>query len=124
VDEALTRMGPTVLAGAVTTFGSGAVMFICALQFFFKMAVLICLTIVLSALFAILWLMALLAVIGPEDNTGDISFLTPCLGSDDAKEGKSSDTSGTRSSGGLGNVVAWDGDASKAEDSRVPTMSI
>jgi hypothetical protein len=29
VDEALTRMGHTVLAGSVTTFGSGAVMFIC-----------------------------------------------------------------------------------------------
>jgi ribosomal protein S18 acetylase RimI-like enzyme len=29
VDEALTRMGHTVLAGAVTTFASGAVMFLC-----------------------------------------------------------------------------------------------
>ena len=29
VDEALTRMGHTVLAGAITTFGSGAVMFLC-----------------------------------------------------------------------------------------------
>lgn len=38
VDEAVTRMGHVILAGAATTFGSGAVMFICQMTFFFKMA--------------------------------------------------------------------------------------
>jgi hypothetical protein len=42
-------------------------------MFFFKMAVLLCLTVVFSAIFSLIWLMALLAFIGPEGHTGDVN---------------------------------------------------
>ena len=38
VRSALTIMGSTVVAGAITTFGSGAFMFSCQMVFFSKMA--------------------------------------------------------------------------------------
>jgi hypothetical protein len=57
-----------------------------SLQFFFKMAVLICMTILLSTLYSIFWLMALLALVGPQNTVGDISFVKRfvkgCLGWD------------------------------------------
>ena len=39
------KMGATVLAGAITTGGSGSYMFVCQMTFFSKMATLICSTI-------------------------------------------------------------------------------
>lgn len=80
VDEALTRMGHTVVAGAVTTFASGAMMFICQLTFFLKMAVFICATIGLSLFFALGFLMALCALAGPEGHFGDLSAVAAALG--------------------------------------------
>merc|ERR1712048_306502 len=68
-------MGSTVLFGALTTAGSGAVMFFCFFTFFFKMAVLICVTILFSFLFSLDFFMGLVWLIGPENNMGDL----PCL---------------------------------------------
>jgi hypothetical protein len=63
-----------------------------SLQFFFKMAVLICMTIFLSTLYSIFWLMALLALVGPENTTGDVSFIKRfvrgCLGWDQVEDNK------------------------------------
>ena len=36
---AASKMGSTVMAGAITTAGSGAFMFLCQMMFFYKMAV-------------------------------------------------------------------------------------
>merc|ERR1711871_665895 len=49
---AASKMGSTVMAGAITTAGSGAFMFICQMRFFYKMAILITMTIGYSFLFS------------------------------------------------------------------------
>lgn len=66
VSDALTRMGITVIAGAVTTFGSGLFMFACQMTFFTKMATLIVAVVVLAILFALMFFMPLCAIAGPE----------------------------------------------------------
>eukprot|EP00420_Gonyaulax_spinifera_P002940 CAMPEP_0197938662 /NCGR_PEP_ID=MMETSP1439-20131203/118498_1 /TAXON_ID=66791 /ORGANISM="Gonyaulax spinifera, Strain CCMP409" /LENGTH=83 /DNA_ID=CAMNT_0043561741 /DNA_START=12 /DNA_END=263 /DNA_ORIENTATION=- len=65
-------MGSTVFAGAITTAGSGMVMFLCFLTFFFKMALLICMTIFYSFLFSLLFFMGLCFLAGPEGQAGDL----------------------------------------------------
>merc|ERR1711865_887910 len=50
---AASKMGSTVMAGAVTTAGSGAFMFLCQMRFFYKMAVLITLTIGFSFVYSL-----------------------------------------------------------------------
>lgn len=67
-------MGPTVVAGAVTTGGSAMFMFLCQMTFFYKMAVLICITIFLSFIFSLGFFMAMIYVVGPEGNCGRIPF--------------------------------------------------
>ena len=69
------KMGATVLAGAITTAGSGAIMFLCQMGFFAKMAILICFTIFCSFVFSFCFFMAFLAIMGPEDEFGDLGFL-------------------------------------------------
>merc|ERR1712187_154254 len=78
-------MGSTVLFGALTTAGSGAVMFFCFFTFFFKMAVLICVTILFSFLFSLGFFMGLVWLIGPENNMGDLPSL-PCEKRSDVPE--------------------------------------
>ena len=72
VHYALEKMGGTVFAGAVTTAGSGAVMWICQLTFFTKMAVLITMTISFSLLYSTLFFIPLCAQLGPNGTFGDI----------------------------------------------------
>jgi len=67
-------MGPTVLAGAITTGGSAMFMFLCQMTFFYKMAVLICITIFLSFLFSLGFFMAMIYVVGPQGSFGRIPF--------------------------------------------------
>merc|ERR1712187_225243 len=56
---AIRNMGTTVFAGAITTAGSGVIMFACFSTFFHKMALLICITIFYSFLFSLGFFMAL-----------------------------------------------------------------
>jgi len=65
-------MGATVLAGAITTGGSALFMFACQMTFFYKMAVLICITIALSFVFSLGFFMAMVFVAGPEGKTGSL----------------------------------------------------
>ena len=69
VRRAATVMGPTVVAGGVTTFGCACFMFPCQLTFFSKMATLIGGTIGLSVLYSLFFFMPLCALAGP---TGEI----------------------------------------------------
>lgn len=62
----------TIVGGAVTTAGAGVFMFACQLRFFFKMAALIVCTIVLSYVYSLGFFMALLYLIGPEKDDGNI----------------------------------------------------
>merc|ERR1711968_381310 len=59
------NMGSTVVAGAITTGGSGSMMFPCQLVFFFKMALLIVMTIVSSLFYALFFFMPMLLLFGP-----------------------------------------------------------
>ena len=62
---AATKMGGTVVGGAVTTAGSGAVMWFCQMTFFTKMAVLITMTILFSILFSLFFFLPALVIMGP-----------------------------------------------------------
>eukprot|EP00929_Paragymnodinium_shiwhaense_P001043 TRINITY_DN101271_c0_g1_i1.p1 TRINITY_DN101271_c0_g1~~TRINITY_DN101271_c0_g1_i1.p1 ORF type:complete len:1102 (+),score=237.23 TRINITY_DN101271_c0_g1_i1:27-3332(+) len=77
---AIENMGSTVFAGSLTTAGSGAFMFGCFLTFFFKMALLICMTIGFSFLYSVGFFTGLLFLIGPEGNFGELripNFMKP-----------------------------------------------
>merc|ERR1712196_389766 len=65
VTNALTTMGITVVAGAVTTLGSGSFMWACEMTFFTKMAALITFVILGSVCYALFFFMPLLALFGP-----------------------------------------------------------
>ena len=85
--HALATMGNTVLAGAVTTFGSGVALALCQAQLYHKMGVLICLTIVFSCIFALFFFAPLCAVAGPVRkpvSTGAMldRAISSCLGCD------------------------------------------
>lgn len=66
------NMGGTVVAGAITTGGSGAFMFFCQLSFFYKMALLIVMTIASSIVFALFFFMPLCLLLGPDTDFGNI----------------------------------------------------
>ena len=74
---ALLKMGSTVLAGAITTCGSGVFMFACQLVFFNKMAFLICCTIAFSLAFSLFLFVPLLYLVGPSETSGDVSHFIP-----------------------------------------------
>ena len=67
------NMGSTVVAGAITTAGSGVFMFLCQLSFFVKMATLIVSTIIYSLTYAMCMLMPLLLLWGPDTTFGDVN---------------------------------------------------
>jgi predicted RND superfamily exporter protein len=76
------KMGSTVLAGAITTCGSGVFMFACQLTFFNKMAFLICTTIAYSLLYSLTFFVPLLYLLGPNFDSGYVSFDIRALMSD------------------------------------------
>ncbi len=63
----------TIVGGAITTAGAGVFMFACQLTFFFKMAALIVCTIVLSYVYSLGFFMALLYLVGPERDQGNVA---------------------------------------------------
>lgn len=69
---AVEHIGTTIFAGAITTGASGSVMFICFLTFFTKMAILICMTIFYSFMYAFFFILPVLIVAGPEHDFGNI----------------------------------------------------
>jgi len=75
VTFALKSMGVTVLSGAITTFGSGMFLVFTQLIFFVKFSILIMVTIASSIMIALLFFMPCLALLGPERDCGDISFI-------------------------------------------------
>ena len=82
--HALATMGNTVLAGAVTTLGSGYCMALCQAHLYHKMGVLIVITILFSCLYALAFFAPLCAVLGPETPPWQVGsaldrVLTRCL---------------------------------------------
>ena len=72
---ALEKMGSTVLAGAITTAGSSMFMFACQMTFFYKMAILISVTILFSLIYSLGFLISAMILIGPEYKFGNIKPL-------------------------------------------------
>ena len=70
---ALEKMGSTVLAGAITTAGSAMFMFACQMTFFYKMAILISVTIFFSLIYSLGFLIACMITIGPQKDFGSLS---------------------------------------------------
>merc|ERR1712027_39447 len=79
-------MGSTIVMGALTTAGAGAIMFLCFFYFFFKMAMLICITIMFSFLFSLGGFMAFIWVIGPEGSCGELTCFAWICGTSDTDE--------------------------------------
>lgn len=73
---ALTTMGISVTAGAITTVIAGLFLSLCILTFFVKFSFLICWTIISSYLWAVVFFGALCMAAGPSGNFGDISWIT------------------------------------------------
>jgi len=67
VTHALGHMAVTVLAGAGTTFGAGVFLWGCQILFFNKFAFILTATVSASVLWSIGFLMAILAIAGPEN---------------------------------------------------------
>lgn len=92
---ALTELGISILAGAVSTLAASAMLFFAIVVFFTKIGILIFATIVLALIWSLVFLPAFLHSFGPSGNTGEIYPLLrkifPCFGkskkSDAAKEG-------------------------------------
>ena len=72
---ALTTMGISVTAGAITTIIAGAFLGLCILTFFVKFSFLICWTIISSYMWAVVFFGALCMAMGPAGDFGDIGFL-------------------------------------------------
>ena len=72
---AIEKMGGTVIAGAVTTAGSGLFMLACQSTFFPKMATLISGTILYSLVYALGFFMPMMSLVGPEGEFGSIPVM-------------------------------------------------
>jgi hypothetical protein len=73
---ALREMGVSVLAGAITTFGSSVFLWACISVFFVKFATLMALTVSMSLVWATWFFPSIMMLIGPED---DKFALSRCL---------------------------------------------
>jgi len=74
------NMVPTVIAGAVTTFGAALPLFACQLTFFPKMGMLMATTIAFSLIYSIAFFMGLCLLIGPEGRVADIDWIAEKIG--------------------------------------------
>ena len=83
VTFALKSMGVTVMSGAITTFGSGFFLVATQLIFFVKFSILIMVTIASSIIIAICFFMPSLALLGPENTTGDLQVMCGCRGNNE-----------------------------------------
>jgi len=72
VKHAFFELGASVLGGGITSFLAASVLFFCTAQFFKIFGIFICTVVVLSELYAHMFFMPLLAIIGPEGTQGDL----------------------------------------------------
>jgi len=71
----LATLGISITASAITTVLSGSILWLCTLQFFFKFAFLITMTIVTSYIWSIGFIASVLLTIGPEDGDWKLSTI-------------------------------------------------
>lgn len=71
-------MGISIIGGAITTFGSGAPLFLAELILFNKFAILISSTVLFSLIFSLLFFGSLAHICGPEGQTGSLKIIFCC----------------------------------------------
>jgi len=76
--DALVHLGVSVVAGAITTILSGLFLWGTVMIFFQKFAFLITFTVSVSFLWAVIFLPAVLLIIGPEGNFGSLTAIVQC----------------------------------------------
>ena len=85
--HSLTAMATPVFSAALTTLAASAVLLGTIVQFFVKFGIFICSVIALSAIAAYFLLFAILAIVGPQGNTGKVSYyVRKCIGKPKADE--------------------------------------
>lgn len=72
MQQSLRQMGVSILGGYITTFGSGIFLVTCTFAFFYKFGQTISLTVTFAFLIATFTYSALMKVMGPEGNCGNI----------------------------------------------------
>ena len=80
VRETLGHVGISVLSGACTTIGASIFMLFARILFFFQFGIFIFCTIGLSIFYALFFFTTILALVGPEGNTGSILPLVRYVG--------------------------------------------
>ena len=71
--DAITRMGPPILAAALTTAATGAVMYGCTITFFLRFGTILLLTMVYAILTAVFFFLALTNAAGPQGHFGSLA---------------------------------------------------
>lgn len=79
VQDALEHIGLSVLSGALTTLGASFFMIFAGLVFFFQFGLFMFTTIALSLLYAMVFFMTVLSIIGPENNIGCLRTLVKII---------------------------------------------
>jgi uncharacterized protein YneR len=75
VRHMLTEVGISVISGAVSTLGATVFLFMCVMQFFKKFGMFIFFTILCSCVYALILYPALMAILGPAGNFGNLRAL-------------------------------------------------
>ena len=73
--ESLTYVGISIVGGAVTTMGAAIFLFFCKLTFFLQFGILMSSTIGFSLFWSLFVFPSIIVIIGPEGNTGNISYI-------------------------------------------------
>jgi len=76
---ALETIGETILGAGLVTFACGFAMFFCQATLFNKMALMICLTIILSVVYTLCFFTGLMLLIGPEHDQGSLERIFDVL---------------------------------------------
>jgi hypothetical protein len=74
MQDGISQLGVSVLAGAVTTCFSGCFLALCILTFFIKFSFLVCWTIICSFVWAVLFFPAAMFAFGPENHRNELAF--------------------------------------------------
>jgi protein dispatched 1 len=74
MQDGISQLGVSVLAGAVTTCFSGCFLALCILTFFIKFSFLVCWTIICSFFWAVLFFPAAMFAFGPENHRNELAF--------------------------------------------------
>jgi len=73
--DALSKMAISIVGGAVTTFGDGCMLFFTTFIFFQKFAWIVTSTIFFALIWSLVFFPALLFIVGPQGETGDLKVL-------------------------------------------------